>query len=114
MIPIWIGGSDQEAFKLAGQLGDGFMFAGSLENCEHAWATVNKELVSAGREAVDFGADLLTSAASTMEEVLAAIDFWYARGGTHVSVISTGMGFQNIDGHIDFIARLHDRLGDYT
>jgi hypothetical protein len=39
------------------------------------------------------------------------IEAWRTAGGTHLSVVTMGLGLDSIDAHIDYIASLADRLG---
>ena len=110
-IPIWIGGFGEPAFRRGARLGDGFMFAGEHSRCLFGWEQVQGMLADEGRDVDGYGADLVTTGAKSVDEVLAAIDSWRAAGGTHVSVSCTGMGLDSTDAHLDFINRVADRLG---
>jgi L-arabinose isomerase len=35
---------------------------------------------------------------------------WRTAGGTHVSVVTMGLGLDSVDAHIDYIARVADLL----
>jgi probable F420-dependent oxidoreductase len=111
MIPVWVGGFGPAAFRRGARLGDGFMFAGRLDACLEGWATVRRELASAGRAEDGFGADLLTTGARSVDQVLEGVDAWRAAGGTHVSVVLTGMGLDSTDAHLDFMDQVRRRLG---
>jgi hypothetical protein len=41
----------------------------------------------------------------------AKIDAWREAGGTHLSVVTMGLGLDSVDGHIDYIASVADALG---
>lgn len=109
-IPIWIGGFGEAAFRRGARHGDGFMFAGKLDACVGGWADVQRRLGEEGRPVEGYGADLLTTGSRSVDDVMVAIDTWEHAGGTHVSVVCTGMGLDSTDAHLDFIHRVHERL----
>ena len=99
------------AFRRGSQLGDGFIFAGSLDRCLDGWTQVQAGLAAAGRSVEGFGADLITTGAKTLEATVEAAEQWRDAGGTHLSVLSMGKGLDSIDAHLDFIHDVRDRLG---
>lgn len=109
-IPIWLGGFSEPAFRRAGKLGDGFIFAGRTDHAEAAWQRVQHHLDEAGRSANDFGRDLVTLAARSLDELLPMIEGWEKAGGTHLSVCSMGMGLQSTDAHLEFFAEVAKRV----
>lgn len=108
-IPIWIGGFGDAAFRRGARLGDGFMFAGRLDACLEGWKDVQRRLVEEGRSVAGYGADLLTTSSKSVDDVLHAIDAWSAAGGTHLSVVCTGMGLDSTEAHLDFIHQIAQR-----
>ena len=85
-------------------LGGGIDHASTPGNgCAIAWTA------SAGRS---------TTSARTMWRSLGAalgglttkIDAWREAGGTHVSVVTMGLGLDSVDGHIDYLASVADAL----
>jgi probable F420-dependent oxidoreductase len=110
-IPIWVGGFGPAAFRRGSQLGDGFIFAGSLDRCLDGWKEVRAGLAAQGRSVEGFGADLITTGAKTLEATVEAAERWRDAGGTHLSVLSMGKGLDSIDAHVDFIHDVRDRLG---
>ena len=59
-IPIWLGGFSEVAFRRAGKLGDGFMFAGDFDRCLEGRSRVEHHLTESGRSTDDFGFELIT------------------------------------------------------
>jgi probable F420-dependent oxidoreductase len=109
-IPIWIGGFGLAAFRRGAEFGDGFMFAGALDRCIDGWNDVQARLGERGRDVATFGADLVTTFGKSVDSVAAAAERWAAAGGTHFSVVCTGMGLDSTEAHLDFIHRVADRL----
>ena len=109
-IPVWVGGFGPPAFRRGAHLGDGFIFAGALARCLTGLEDVRRELASAGRSADGFGAELLTTSSTSVEDVIDAAAQWERAGGTHVGVVCTGMGLDSTEAHLDFIARVRDGL----
>lgn len=108
-IPIWIGGFGEAAFRRGARLGDGFMFAGRLDACLEGWKDVQRRLGDEGRSVSGYGADLLTTSCRSVDDVLRAIDAWSDAGGTHLSVVCTGMGLDSTGAHLDFIHQIAQR-----
>ena len=43
-------------------------------------------------------------------DLTAEIDAWREAGGTHVSVVTMGLGLDSVDGHIGYLASVADAL----
>jgi hypothetical protein len=43
-------------------------------------------------------------------DLTAEIDAWREAGGTHLSVVTLGLGLDSVDGHIDYLASVADAL----
>ena len=46
-----------------------------------------------------------------LDDLTAKIDAWREAGGTHVSVVTMGLGLDSVDGHIDYLASVAEALG---
>ena len=103
-IPIWLGGFGEVAFERAARLADGFIFGGGLGYCIDAWKQMRERLGGLGRSVEDFGADYTALTRDGVGEIAAKIDAWREAGGTHVSVVTMGLGFDSVDGHLDYLA----------
>ena len=110
-IPIWLGGFGEVAFERAARLADGFIFGGGLGYCIDAWKQMRERLGALGRSVDDFGADYTALTREGVGEIAAKVDAWRDAGGTHVSVVTMGLGFDSIDGHLDYLASVADALG---
>jgi hypothetical protein len=109
-IPIWLGGSSNVAFDRAARIADGFIFGGSLDHAVDAWDKVRALLHGLGRSVPDFGADRLARPRGDLETVLTDVDAWRDAGGTHISVVTMGLGLDSADAHIDYLASIADAL----
>jgi probable F420-dependent oxidoreductase len=106
-IPIWLGGYGEAAFERAARVADGFMFVGGrgVEQAVDKWTALRDRVRDLGRPVDDFGADyLIAPGASGVADLPAQVDAWREAGGTHVSVVTMGLGLDSIDAHIDYIA----------
>jgi probable F420-dependent oxidoreductase len=111
-IPIWIGGFSEPAFRRAGKLGDGFIFAGTTDtDVLDAWQRVKEHLAANERSTQDFGADYVMLTALGVEAAADTIKRWEDAGGTHASVVTMGMGFDTTEAHLSYIEKLAARLG---
>ncbi len=111
-IPLWLGGSGEKSFDRAARLGDGFIFfGGGVENATEAWTQVRQRVARAGRSIDQFGGDYVALSGGDVDELLREIEAWRDAGGTHVSVVTMGLGLDSVDAHIDYISSLSARLG---
>ena len=108
-IPIWLGGSGEAAFERAARLADGFIFGGA--GATDAWKRLRDRVSDLGRSAEDFGADYMVRSQGDVGALAAEVDAWRAAGGTHVSVITMGLGLDSAGGHLDYLASVADALG---
>ncbi len=110
-IPIWVGGFGEAAFRRGGRLGDGFIFAGSVEHAIEGRDRVRQHLDAAGRSAEGYGLELITLRAKTVDATVESIEQWAAAGGTHATVCSMNLGLDSVEAHLDHIAAVAERLG---
>ena len=110
-IPIWLGGSCEAAFDRAARLG------GRL----HLLRRATEQTVDAGNDCANacwtmagrsrISAPTAWSARQRWRDAIpAAIDAWREAGGTHVSVVTMGLGLDSAERHIDYLADLAGRL----
>jgi probable F420-dependent oxidoreductase len=110
-IPIWLGGSGERAFDRAARLADGFIFfGGGVGNTIEAWKRLRQRVAGLGRSVEDFGGDYVALSGADVGVLSREIDAWRAAGGTHISVVTMGLGLDSIDAHVGFVASLADRL----
>jgi probable F420-dependent oxidoreductase len=110
-IPIWLGGSGEVAFDRAARLADGFIFfGGGIDHVVDAWKRLRDRVDGLGRSVEDFGADYVAVGPGSARDVTAEIDAWREAAGTHFSVVTMGLGFDSVDGHIDYLASVADAL----
>lgn len=110
-IPIWLGGSGDVAFERAARLADGFIFfGGDIGHNIDAWKRLRERVGSLGRSVDDFGADYVALPHGGVGALTAEIDAWREAGGTHVSVVTMGLGLDTVDGHLDYLASVADAL----
>jgi probable F420-dependent oxidoreductase len=110
-IPIWLGGSGEKAFDRAARLADGFIFFGGGIETTEVWTRLRERVARAGRSVEDFGGDYVALSGDDMGELTREIEAWRNAGGTHVSVVTMGLGLDSVDAHIDYISSLSGRLG---
>jgi probable F420-dependent oxidoreductase len=105
LIPIWLGGSGEAAFDRAARLADGFIFfGGDLDRIAEDWKRLRDRVDGLGRSVDDFGADCVITSRRGIDALTEKIDAWRDAGGSHVSVVTMGLGFDSPDGHIDYLA----------
>ena len=110
-IPIWLGGFGDAAFERGARIADGFIFGGGLDRCGDAWKRMRERVGELGRSVDDFGGELVTGAPGGVNGLPATVEAWRKAGGTHISVVTMGLGLDSVDAHLDYIASVADALG---
>lgn len=110
-IPIWLGGSGEKAFDRAARLGDGFIFfGGGVDHAIASWRRMRERVGDLGRSADDFGGDYVALSGADVGKLTTEIDTWREAGGTHVTVVTMGLGLGSVGSHIDYLASLSHTL----
>jgi probable F420-dependent oxidoreductase len=112
-IPIWCGGYVEAAYRRAALQADGFLFGGSVKGVLKGWTFLQQLLREAGRDVASFGAEYIQNSLSGPMDLDAAVDAacrWKEAGGTHVTVVSMGLGFKTVDQHLEYYARARERI----
>jgi probable F420-dependent oxidoreductase len=110
-IPIWLGGSSEAAYDRAARLADGFIFMGSdIDRTIDTWNRLRDRVNRVGRPVDEFAAEYVVRPQGPPGDLTAKIDAWREAGGTHLSVITMGLGLDSAEGHIDYLASVADAL----
>ena len=108
MIPLWMGGSTEAAYRRAAKIADGFIFSRDGAEAWEGLALYERFLAEQGRDGA--GKELLLRFAASPADIAATAEQWRARGGTHVSVCTMGRGLRGVTAHIDFVAEAMRKL----
>jgi len=96
-IPIWLGGSSEAAFDRAARLADGFIFhGGDIARSVERWKRVRDQVAALGRSVEDFGAEYVAHP-SSIYHLKTELDVWREAGGSHLSVVTMGLGLDSVD-----------------
>jgi probable F420-dependent oxidoreductase len=110
-IPIWLGGSSEAAYDRAARLADGFIiFGGGIDHAVDVWNQLRDRVRDLGRSVEDFGADYVALPQGGVADLTTEVNAWREAGGTHISVVTMGLGLNSADGHIDYLASVADAL----
>lgn len=110
-IPIWLGGSSEAAFDRAARLADGFIFfGGGIDHVIGAWDRMRDRLNRLDRSVEDFGGEYVVRPQGGVDDLKAEVDSWRNAGGTHVSIVTMGLGLRSTDAHIDYLASVAKAL----
>jgi probable F420-dependent oxidoreductase len=106
-IPIWLGGSGEKAFDRAARLADGFIFfGGGVDRAADSWRRMRERVGDLGRSAENFGGDYVALSGADVGKLTGEIDAWREAGGTHLTVVTMGLGLDSVGGHIDYLTSL--------
>jgi probable F420-dependent oxidoreductase len=110
-IPIWLGGASEAAFDRAARLADGFIFfGGGIDRAVSAWNALRDRLRELDRSLEDFGAEYVALPQGGVDHLMTEIDAWREAGGTHVSVVTMGLGLTSAEAHSGYLATVSDAL----
>ena len=110
-IPIWLGGASEAAFDRAARLADGFIFfGGGIDRAVSAWNALRDRLRELDRSLEDFGAEYVALPQGGVDPLMTEIDAWREAGGTHVSVVTMGLGLTSAEAHSGYLATVADAL----
>ena len=109
-IPIWIGGFSEPAYRRGGRLGDGFTFAGDIDEALEGIVRVRRHLTDAGRSADGFGFELIATRERSADAVVETAERWRAAGGTHLAVLTIKLGLDSAAAHLDYVAAVKAAL----
>ena len=111
-IPIWFGGTSEQAYKRAARLGDGFFFIGDAKRLAATVAQVRGWVTEAGRDVAGFGMEgSVQYREGEMERVRAEVEGWRALGASHVTVQTMRAGLQGAAAHIKAITQAKAAIG---
>jgi probable F420-dependent oxidoreductase len=105
---IWVGGMTARAWRRGARLGDGYIFIDRTPgraDASEQWLRVQEFLAEEGRELGSFGADI-TIRYGDASSVADQIHDWKERKGTHITVVSSGRGFESVQEHLAFVCRV--------
>lgn len=109
-IPVWMGGFSQRAFDRASILADGFIFSGRRGAVVDQWAALQRQIEDAGRDVSSFGAERTIRLHEGAAVVAAEAWAWAESGGTHVSIVSMGLGLDSVEAHIDYFGAVAEQV----
>ncbi len=102
-IPIWFGGLSTPAYERAARLGDGFIYAGNAEVAGLALKETREFMRREGRDVSDFGAELMLMdcGPDDPDRWISEVRAWKEAGGTHLSLVTMGLGLADPRAHIE-------------
>ncbi|MEJ7900708.1 MAG: LLM class F420-dependent oxidoreductase [Thermomicrobiales bacterium] len=111
-IPIWIGGSAEEAIRRAARLADGFFpNSGSQDTYVRILGILRDELGRIGRDPATFGIEPRISVAGTdPDDWKRSYSWWREQGATHITVNTMGGGFTSVNQHLDALGEAIETL----
>lgn len=111
-IPIWIGGTAEQALRRAARLADGYFPQRPLEGgWPRTMELMRGWVEEAGRDWASFGVEQRISVAlGTPDAWRAAAEEWAELGATHLSLVTMGAGLEGADAHVDLLREAREAL----
>lgn len=112
MIPILFGGMKEPAFRRAGRLGDGFIFAGGqYGNPYDSWERVKYHLIENGRSEKDFCRNLIVGDGPEDAQTIAdELKRWRDAGHQYGTIQSTWRGLKTAEEHLEFFQEVAEKI----
>ncbi len=112
-IPVWFGGTADEALRRMARLGDGWLINfRTVPDARPALDKLDQYLAEAGRSRASFGLEPRVSYGDGDPKTWAAlVDDWKALGATHLAFNSMGKGFNTPAAHIAAIHAFAQAVG---
>lgn len=112
MIPIWFGGMRDPAFRRAGRIGDGFIFAGGQYGDPHAsWERVQHFLAENGRPEADFNRNLIAGdGPEDAQSIADELKRWRDAGHQYGTIQSTWRGLKTAEDHLEFFQEVANKF----
>jgi len=63
------------------------------------------------RSVEDFGGEYVLLPRTGVGDLSGKVDGWLKAGGTHVSIVTMGIGLATADAHVDYLAAVAEALG---
>ena len=106
-IPIWLGGSGEKAMDRAARLADGFIFfGGGVDHAVEAWRRLRERVSGVAGRSMTSAETMWPSVEPTWVSSRGRSMPGAPAGGTHVSVVTMGLGLDSVQDHIDYLASL--------
>lgn len=109
-IPLAIGGFAPAAIDRAARLCDGFIAAGPIDRGIEVMNAVDAAREKHGTADNEFSHDFVTLMAPSIDDAVEMAHRWRDAGGTHISLSTMGYGIDSVDGYVNLIGQLAERL----
>jgi len=110
-IPVWFGATSTPAYRRAGALGDGwFPLMQPGDKLDAARAAVDDGAFAAGRDPGSLGMQGRVDWRGDAGNVATQLEKWRDVGATHVGVNTMGSKLGGVDGHLEVLGQIAERL----
>jgi probable F420-dependent oxidoreductase len=112
-IPIWVGGASDAAYRRIGRFADGwFPMIRPGEDLDRALQVIGAAAAEAGRDANALGMEGRAAwSAEDPDRFARQVERWRAAGASHLGIDTMRLGLQDVDAHLDALARAAEVAG---
>jgi hypothetical protein len=83
---------------------------GGTDRTADSLKRLRERVAGLDRPVEDFGAEYVSLNRDGAGALVAEVGAWREAGGTHLAVVTMGLGFDSVDRHIDYLATVADAL----
>jgi alkanesulfonate monooxygenase SsuD/methylene tetrahydromethanopterin reductase-like flavin-dependent oxidoreductase (luciferase family) len=114
-VPLWLGGYADAALRRGARIGDGFTFAGMIDDTAPRQRVLHQMLAEQGRDPAGFPTELVMIPPAGPDQgrwprnrphflghLGETVAQWRELGGTHIGVVTYWMGLNGLSEHLAF------------
>jgi probable F420-dependent oxidoreductase len=111
-IPLWFGGNSEPAYRRAARIGDGFILGLGYEHSASGVERLRANLAAVGRNPEDFPIEAIVFYTPGDDACFRETEAWQRLGVAKVSVLTSLLGLEGADAHVDAFANYRKGISD--
>lgn len=111
-IPIWMGGTSEQALKRLARISDGWFPQGLPDDAMRATLEqIRAWRAESGRDPASLGIEArISTSTGDLSECLRQTEAWQALGATHASLNTMNTGYTSLEQHLDILSKYAQAL----